>query len=210
MNDVSFYLDSIDQSRIRRAKELSELKVRMKSIAGVTNYGIHTKSIVVLTYAHWEGFYNECVKLFFKFLRENKYKVVDYSWHLLIGSLRSDLKSLRDRGFSAKSEYEFVDKLKLIDQHDFEKFDLSIVLSRSNLNYSNLESNFNLLGFSLEGFQEKRLKIDHELVGWRHSVAHGNEPDLGGVDIDDHILFTQDLLHEMASKFQMKMVSIPR
>jgi HEPN superfamily RiboL-PSP-like protein len=54
--------------------------------------------------------------------------------------------------------------------------------------------------------QRFRLKLDKELVQWRHSVAHGDQPDLSTLDISDHIDFASHLLLVLADEFQAAML----
>ncbi|KAF0809231.1 hypothetical protein A167_01992 [Alcanivorax sp. S71-1-4] len=174
----------------------------MAEINGVAKYGINSKALIVLSYAHWEGFYNECVNKYIEALRDSDSKVSDISWSLLIGVLKPDLQRLRDRNHSPSAEREFVDRLKLLINSNFSSFDDMAIRSRSNLNFETLSHNFNILGFEIVPFQRWRIKIDKELVGWRHGVAHGNEPDLSSIDLQQHIQFTQMMLLLMADVFQ--------
>ena len=99
-----------------------------------------------------------------------------------------------------------MDDLKSLVDKDFSFFDSSVVLSRSNLDFGKLRHNFEMLGFDLKPFQKFRIRIDKELVGWRHGVAHGNDPDLSSVDLEHHVKFAQDLLLLLADNFQENIV----
>ncbi len=206
MTDVDVYLRLIDEFRLRRCKELSELKVRMMEVEGVARYGIHSKALIVLAYAHWEGFYNECANCFIDALRAFDRKVADVSWLMLVGVLRPELQKLQDRNHSSKAESDFVSFLKHSIENDFSEFDRSVISARSNLDFAKLEQCFSLLGFDITPFQRLRIRIDKELVGWRHGVAHGSEPDLSSVDINRHIGFTQQILLLVADVFQDALV----
>ncbi|MDZ7662474.1 MAE_28990/MAE_18760 family HEPN-like nuclease [Thiohalophilus sp.] len=203
MNNVSFYIDEIDANRIRRAKELSELKVRMTETAYLSRYGVNSKATIVLSYAHWEGFYNECINIYVNLLKGIDKKISDISWPMLVGILRPELQRLRDRNHSPKAEYDFVNNLKNLIDENFDNFDSEVISSRSNLNYEKLRSNFDFLGFNVAPFNTLRLRIDKELVGWRHGVAHGDDPDLSAVDIDNHIEFTQNMLLLLSDVFPL-------
>ncbi len=207
MTEIDRYLSEIDSKRLRRTLELSELKVRMASPVGVSRYGVHSKAVIVLSYAHWEGFYNDCVQCYVEFLRNNGRKVRDVSWSMMIGLLRPGLQGLRDRNHSREAELNFVNKLESLIEEGFDNFDVSVVLSRSNLDFDALRHNFEVLGFDLDPFLRWRLKITKELVSWRHGVAHGNDPDLSLVSLKEHIAFTQDMLLLLADTFQGKMVN---
>jgi hypothetical protein len=39
--------------------------------------GVNSKARVVLTYANWEGFYNDCVRAYVRFLRDRLGKIRD-------------------------------------------------------------------------------------------------------------------------------------
>jgi len=125
---------------------------------------------------------------------------------MLIGLLKPELQRLRDRNHSREAESDFVDKLRGLLEDGFDEFDASVVSSRSNLNFEKLRHNFRVLGFDPTPFQRWRLRIDKELVGWRHSVAHGDDPDLSSVGLDHHIVFTQKLLLLLADVFQYEML----
>lgn len=196
------YFDAIDSARIQRAKELSEIKRTFRSMASADPLAIGSKSVVVLSYAAWEGFYNECVRIYLDFLESHSIKVADASWLLLSGALSADFKSLRDRHHSDIAKRDFVARLKDRIVCGFNDFDRSVVMARSNLDYAKLSYNFLLLDLDVNPFQIRRIRIDKELVGWRHGVAHGDPPDLTIVDVASHIEFASELLLNVSDSFQ--------
>lgn len=200
------FFDAIDSARIQRAKELSEIKRIYMSMAGSDPLAVGSKSVVVLCYAAWEGFYNECVRIYLDFLQDRGVRVADASWLLLTGAMSADFKSLRDRHHSDIAKREFIEQLKERLICDFNNFDRSVVMARSNLNFEKISSNFNLLSLEVRPFQASRLRIDKELVGWRHGVAHGDPPDLTTVDVASHISFASELLLTVADSFQNGMI----
>lgn len=193
--------DGIDAERSRRARELAELK---SLFAQVTNdpFGITSKAVVVLAYAHWEGFYNSCVQAYIQFLRAKNASVSNLDWMLVVGIISDDLKRLRDRNHSADSRADFVGALQDKLAAQFSVFDMSVVEARSNLNFERLSGNYRVLHFDISGFTKWRNQIDKELVGWRHAVAHGSSPNLSAMDISDHVDFTNSLLLALADQFQ--------
>ncbi len=62
------------------------------------------------------------------------------------------------------------------------------------------------MNFDLTSIQKFRNRLDKELVGWRHGVAHGDQPDLTSLDIADHVDFTAELLIVIADHFQYAML----
>lgn len=206
MPSLDDYFNDIDTARVRRVRELSEVKRSFGLIAGHDVLGIASKAVVVLAYASWEGFYNECVRAYINFLVERGGKVRDSDWMLLVSAFHADFESMRDRNHSLDSRLEFVEKLRFQINCGFEAVDTKIVEARSNLNFARLAENYSLLNFDLSEMQQKRNRLDKELVGWRHAVAHGDSPDLTKMDVSDHINFTSDLLLLLADEFQVAML----
>lgn len=208
MTGIATVFSDIDKIRILRARELSELKVRMKHLRSVPRFGVRSKAVIVLSYAHWEGFYNDCVLEYITFLKESRKSVQTVSWPMLVGLLQPDFQRLRDRNHSHKAMVHFTKSLELNISKDFREFDAEVVLARSNLDFSKVRNNFEVLGLDCARLQRWRLKIDNELVGWRHGVAHGSDPDLSLVSIDEHVSFTQEMLLLLSDLFQEKITRV--
>lgn len=206
MAEIDLYLDEIDNARIRRAKELSEIKRKFSADKSPDPAGVNTKAAVVLTYANWEGFYNECVRSYVQFLKERGGRIRDSDWMLLVGALNRDFKSLRDKNHSADAKRQFVADLKARLDCRFDAFDSTTIGVRSNLNFECLSQNYSVMNFDLTPIQGFRNRINKELVGWRHGVAHGDQPDLTSLDIADHVDFTAELLIVVADHFQYAML----
>jgi hypothetical protein len=206
MPKLDDFFDEIDAARVRRVKELSEIKRSFRQLTDGDVYGIASKAVVVLAYANWEGFYNECVRVYLKFLVENGGKVRDQDWMLLVSALHRDFESMRDRNHSFESRQAFVKNLQTRIDCGFDAVDVKIVEARSNMDFAKLAENFSLLNFDLSEMQKSRNRLDKELVGWRHAVAHGDSPDLTTMDVESHINLASSLLILIADRFQFAMV----
>lgn len=207
MPKLEDFFDEIDLARVRRAKELSEVKRSFGRMTGGDVYGVASKAVVVLAYANWEGFYNECVRAYMRFLIEAGGKVRDTDWLLLVSAFHSDFESMKDRNHSLESRQNFVENLKLKIDCRFDAIDATVVEARSNLDFARLSQNYQLLSFDLTSMQRVRNRLDKELVGWRHAVAHGDSPDLTKMDVEAHIDFASSLLVMIADRFQYAMLS---
>lgn len=207
MSKLDSFFDEIDLARVRRAKELSAVKHSFGRITDGDIYGIASKAVVVLAYASWEGFYNECVRTYIRFLIEKGGKVRDTDWLLLVSALHSDFESMKDRNHSIESRQKFVENLKSKIDCGFDAIDTTIVEAQSSLDFSRLSQNYELLNFDLASMQCVRNRLDKELIGWRHAVAHGDSPDLTAMDIEDHVDFASSLLVMIADRFQYSMLS---
>lgn len=162
---------------------------------------------MVLSYSVREDFYNECVDIYCRFLATVSKSIADVSWNMLVGGLRAELDALRDRNHSSEARLEFVDRLKTGVFRRCDQFDGSVVMARSNLNFDRLRHNFQILDFEIRPIQVYRNRIDKELVGWRHRVAHGDSPQLSTMDGAQHISFVGDVMVLVADAFQEAMLN---
>lgn len=207
MPDLSRYLDLIDVARSSRARELSELRARFSASDRSDPFLVGSKAVVVLSYAAWEGFYNDCVEAYLDFLDELGCAVADVSWAMMIGSLSPAFAALIDKRHSPAARLDFVHAIRAAMAGGVRGFDRSVVRARSNLNFEKLAGNFAVLGFELDRLQASRIRLDKELVGWRHGVAHGNAPDLSAMDVAAHTEFAAELLLTLSDVFQDRMQS---
>ncbi|NNU16886.1 hypothetical protein HK107_11210 [Parvularcula sp. ZS-1/3] len=200
--------DRIDQARLSRARSLSNTKQKFTSnLFGVDTSNIASQSVVVLCYAHWEGFYADCVKTYIDFLVARGQRVRETNWLFMVGVLDGAFQSLVDRNASWEAKLDFVESLETRLDTDFSGFNRTCVKPRSNLDADQIALNGRILGIQFEQVHHDRLRINRQLVKWRHEVAHGNEPDLSDVNIVDHCNLTISLLLHIADKFQEKIVS---
>lgn len=207
MPKLDDFFDEIDLARVRRAKELSEVKRTFGRMTNGDVYGVASKAVVVLAYAKWEGFYNECVRAYIRFLIETGGRVRDTDWLLLVSAFHSDFESMKDRNHSLESRRKFVENLKTKIDCGFDAVDTTVFEARSNLDFARLSQNYQMLNFDLTSMQRVRNRLDKELVGWRHAVAHGDSPDLTTMDVEAHIDFASSLLVMIADRFQYAMLS---
>lgn len=200
------YFDEIDSSRVRRIRELSEIKRAFCWPVDGEAREVLSRAVVVLSYAVWEGFYNECVSVYCGFLASGGKRIVDVSWNMLVGGLSAELDALRDKNHSKAARLEFVEQLRTGISRGCNEFDESVVMARSNLNFERLRHNFQVLDFDVGPIQIYRNRIDKELVGWRHRVAHGDSPRLSTVDGGQHVAFVGDVMVLVADSFQEAML----
>ena len=207
MPDVFTFIAALDGRRSQRARELSELKTRMVG-AAPDPYDLNSKSVIVLSYANWEGFYNDCISIYLEYLKHTGIKTVKPHWAMLVGALDADFARLRDKNHSYDAKTDFVEVLQSKITSTFDEFDAKCLLARSNLDFEKVRSNFRIMGLDISSILKFRNRMDKELIAWRHSVAHGNSPVLEDFAIEKHIDFTSNLLLALAGVFQEKMISV--
>lgn len=205
--NVDGYLERIDYDRALRVREIYDVKAFVLRKDARSDSVIAAKCVVLISYSNWEGFYNDCTRTYLEFLRKAGSRVSEVSWLLLCGVLEGGLQSMRDKGFSYKSKVEFVNSLRGLGSIKFDSFQDSIMYAKSNLNFDRLRQCGTLLDIDLSVFNKNRIRIDRELVGWRHAVAHGDAPDLNSMGISDHVDFVSKLMLDVSDIFQYAIVN---
>lgn len=206
MIDVEKYWDRVDSDRFRRVRELSEIRRFCGSSPVADPESVGSRAAVVLCYAAWEGFYNECISNYLSFMKALGGKVRDTNWVLLLGAIGADLDSLRDRHHSDDARLKFVQRLEALVDSKFDDVDSKHLGRRSIVNFDRVRYGYSIFGFDLMPLQRHRLRLDRELVAWRNSVAHGVAPDLTTLDISRHVHFTRELLITVSDDFQNGML----
>ena len=206
MPKLEDHFDEIDLLRTRRIRDLSEIKRAFCGPEEGVSLEVRSRALVVLSYAVWEGFYNDCVEAYCGFLATGGKKIVDVSWNMLVGALRRELDALGDRKYSSAARLAFVQDLKTGITRDCNEFDKTVVMAKSNLNFDRLRHNFKILDLDIEPIQKYRNRIDRELVGWRNRVAHGDSPQLSTMDGAKHTLLVGDVMALVADAFQEAML----
>lgn len=204
---IDDYFDEIDVARSLRVRELSEIK-RMFGAATSSDdpLGVQSKALVVLSYAAWEGFFNECVDAYCEFLLSRGMKVADVGWNLMVGVLEAQFESLRGRNHSPAAKRDFTIGLKDAMGCDFTEFDRKPLKARSNLNWDRLAESFLLMDFDVTPLLRHKNRLEVEIVGWRHGVAHGSAPNLGQLDASDHVRLVGEVMVLVADAFQAAML----
>ncbi|MFG1413803.1 MAE_28990/MAE_18760 family HEPN-like nuclease [Xanthobacter sp. VTT E-85241] len=204
MPQIDEFFDEIDASRVRRAKELLQLKNLV--IGHSDPFGIASKAAIVLSYSHWEGFYNDCVNTYTKFLKAKGGKIKDQDWMMLTGVMVDELQSLRDRNHSNEARRIFVEKLYDIIDCGYDRFRSEVVYAKSNLNCATLYHNLKIMSFDSTPINAYKIRLDTQVVAWRHAIAHGDQPDLRSLDIEKHVKLVDDLMLLIADMFQDAML----
>lgn len=206
MGDINDALAEIDSHRIRRRRELSYIQTSFSAPPSQPNYGAESQAVVVLCYAHWEGFYNDSVEVYLNYLKSSGKTINDLHWNMLLGLVTNEFQRLVDRNNSLEAQCDLVDALEVAIKSDLKPFDSNVVRAKSNLDFKKIKGNFRILGIDASPLQRVRLRLDREIVGWRHLVAHGTSPDLSKLDVVDHVQFTSSLLLMMSDIFQQEIV----
>lgn len=158
----------LDNDFTWRRSEIYRLKELLRSNRDVILENALIRSLILVSYSHWEGFVKKSCIYYITYVRQFGYGKDDISQKLALAFLANNLYN--------KSTPE---KLEMLT-HFFETPDYKLNISISNLidTKSNLKSDvlqelLQNIGASTDTFDTKFHFIDYELLGNRNPFAHG-------------------------------------
>lgn len=202
------YLDKLNLDRIWRLRELSDLRMLHGKAVEKREKEATSRSIVVLTYAHWEGYCSSCASTYIDFLESQGVAYSALPPNMLLGALCKALDSYRDTADNLISWRKLVNAFQVAHGSVASKFDHSVIKPRSNLNFDRLRFIHEIIDADLTPFQKYRLKIDKELVEWRHLVAHGEMFVLKDDAAVSHTRLCEELMFLTKDTFEAALLNI--
>lgn len=204
---LDMYFEQLNQDRIWRVRELSDLRVLHGKATSTREKEATSRSIVVLSYAHWEGYCSKCASIFVDYLEAKKVPYQQLPPDMLLGAMSAALDSYRDTADNLNSRRKLVQYFLSAYGSSVEKYDRRVILPRSNLNFERLRFIHEVIGASVVPFQKYRLKIDKELVAWRHLVAHGEMFVLDSTKVASHTHLCEELLFLTKDVFENSLLA---
>lgn len=149
-----------------------------------------TKILIVMLYAHLEGFYKDCMECYIKLINQSDYSLNELNESLVAASLSKQFSSFEDMNRKCREltsvpptedylhKFHRRKELTKIFNSDYinrkARIKDSIINTKSNLMFSVWQENFYILGLDEKYFQNYQKHID-KLVNLRNSVAHGSQ-----------------------------------
>jgi len=164
-----------------RKKEISELLLYSKQ----TPQEVLLKSLILLIYAHWEGFIKKSSKLYLKYISDQNLKI-----GLLTQNFRAiSLKTQIGKCLEAKESLTLGNELVFINTYSKKqnaKFKLNInieneqdnaiINTKSNLSPKIFKNILNILGINYKDtFKLKEEYFNKNLLNNRNQIGHGGE-----------------------------------
>ena len=162
-------LDRIDDEYAWRFHEIVSMKTEIQSMKSSSRllYPM-VRSLVMLAYAHWEGFVKYATKYFLKYLSGLGLDQTQTHPALIASSLNY---ALNYRGTAESNRLIY--KL-LTDTHFKPEYqEDAMVDPKSNLNFEVLEIISTNIGIDISALTIKSKKIDEIMLGRRNKMAHG-------------------------------------
>lgn len=166
-----------------RKKEISELYL----IASDKQNKVLLKSLILVLYAHWEGYVKQSSKLYIKYICEKKVHLCDLTSNFKAIALKLNISNIVDtkEKFTLSNEIRFMEKYEDMQVKKFkvkmdinDEFDKKIINTHDNLNPKVFKNILSILGVKyLDSFASREKYIDKNLLGNRNAIGHGSKFD---------------------------------
>ena len=173
----------LDEDLAWRKVEISELLLLAKESEKETIF----KSLILLLYAHWEGYIKKSSKLYIKFISEEKIKLNDLSFNFKAVALKEHVSrciETKDK-LTLANEIAFVSSFLKLENKKFKidvkpenDFDSTIIDTESNLKPKVFKNIIEILGLNYKKALEAREHyINSHLLANRNAIGHGSKFD---------------------------------
>ncbi len=162
--------ESIDKEYSLRISELSFLKGKLYPLTNIESK-IYARILIVLLYAHWEGFIKNISQYYIQFVYHQNHISKDLIYGLVTISHLRELNSYIESKVSLK-----IKSLKSIFNNLDSKAQIPydyIIATYSNLNTDVLTEICSIIGLDDNKYSLKKGIIDQQLLKNRNDIAHG-------------------------------------
>jgi MAE_28990/MAE_18760-like HEPN len=186
--------DQLDSSLAWRRVEMQSIKSALQDAAAKSVSSPLTRalarSIVAMTYAHWEGYTKEVCQAYVKYIARRRPKCSDLNDGLLISSMKH--LNRRMTSGDAAARLALIEAVRRpADARARIPPDTTLVDTKSNLRFDTLRTIFDSLGISVQDFETKANFIDKSLCDMRNAIAHGRDafpPAADALDLYEEVL----------------------
>jgi len=181
--EIQEFEDKIIDDWTWRKREVSDLILFAEKEENI----VLLKSIILLLYAHWEGYIKKCAKTYLKYICEHKYRLSDLTENFKAAALKGVTAEIikSSNTLTLENEISFIKKFSKIDSHtidihlnidlDDEK-DKNIINTQDNLTPKVFKNILRIIGLEYKKqYESKEIFISSYLLSNRNSIGHGNK-----------------------------------
>ena len=173
----------LDEDLVWRKVEISDLLFLAKE----TQKDVVLKSLILLLYAHWEGYIKKSSKLYIKYISEEKVQLNELSYNFKAVALKEHISrciETKDK-LTLANELTFVSSFLKFENKKFKveinldnDFESGIIDTESNLKPKVFKNIIEILGLNYKNALEAREHyINSHLLANRNAIGHGNKFD---------------------------------
>lgn len=164
-----------------RKKEISELYL----VVCDNKNEVLMKSMILILYAHWEGYIKKSSKLYIKYISQKKVNIGDLTTNFKAVFLKTSISNTIEvkESLNLSKELEFMSKFDKMQQRKFNvsidldnEFESDIINTHDNLNPKVFKNIINIVGMKyIDSFISREHYINSTLLGNRNAIGHGSK-----------------------------------
>ncbi len=182
-HDLSYIFD---EDLIWRRKELSDIKSAIKAADKYSKPAL-LRSLVAMSYAHWEGYIRTCANKYFEHLTLRKKPYFELERQFYVNSFLRRLDALHRSRVSLKERCKLINDILDGESGRFSYLNPDLIDTRSNLNTDIIRDICVICGVDSNYFEENRIFLDVMLLKRRNAIAHGEQEPIQLIEIDDFV-----------------------
>ena len=187
-------LDRIDKDSVWRKREIINLQGTVLRNTNNKKVMPILKSLVLVSYSHWEGFVKATSSFYLSFLQVQSFPSNQLSVRLLSSLYFWNDQKKPKKAQDSISRYE--DLIKG-NQREFSFYIDDMCSTESNLNYDVLSKIMSSIGLDSTSFLLEKPFIDERLLKFRNKFAHGDYSYDGEMNINEAIEISKKVLELM-------------
>lgn len=178
------YSHLITSDRTWRIREISDLKTAIRR-ADSSLEKVLLRSLVAVSYAHWEGHVRTCAKLYFTHIALRKFQYSELNPQFLKNYFLPRLTALSTSRINLESKCALMDDILSASNKQFNRANDDLINTKSNLNSEILREICLICGIPTKNFEQHEIFIDAFLLKRRNAIAHGEDTFIAREDLDD-------------------------
>jgi hypothetical protein len=174
----------VTSDRTWRIREISDLKTAIRR-ADHSLERVLLRSLVTISYAHWEGHVRRSAKLYLTHIALRKHQYGDLNPQFLKNYFLPRLSALSTSRANMASKCALMDDILSSSNKQFSRVNEDLVNTKSNLNSEVLREICLICGVPTKDFEEYESFIDTILLKRRNAIAHGEDTFIHKNDLDE-------------------------
>lgn len=186
MQDILEFRSDMEEALSWRMNEI----VSLKNLLREENHAPVVKTLIVMLYAHFEGFFKDSLECYIRFVNSTNLELKKFNDAIIAASLSREFASFEDSNRRCKELdtippkeshlHKYHRRIELTRKFNTDylskkiRINEKIINTKSNLDYSVVQENIYVLGLDYNLFSDKQSTIT-KLVRLRNSVAHGSQ-----------------------------------
>lgn len=198
--------DILDEDLIWRRRELSDLKDAIK-LADVHAKAVLLRAVIVMCYAHWEGYVRTCANRYFEHLSLRRKPYSQYERQIYVNCFLVRLDALNRGRVNLEERCKLVNDILDGREKRFASINPELIDTRSNLSTDVIKDICKICGVDSSYFEEQRQFLDLLLLRRRNAIAHGQQEFMQTDQLDDLIASTLNLMGAFRNLLENKVYS---